>query len=248
MELFDHLKTIITKPQILRPYKRILLLSHMRANTSVFGHVLGSHEEIEGYYELHIGYYSWKSLIRQKLLYFKHHTPKPNAKYIFDKVLATEHAVNTNLFDNKQAKIIFMIREPQATIASIVKLYSKIEPNHAFATIEGASQYYIERLNQLAIMAKKLKHGYLSLNAEKLTEQPDNTLAIVSDFLELSTPLSKEYNILPKTGAKRAGDSSENIKSGVIISQKQKLLTLPHLSEELIEQYNKVVAILDENH
>jgi len=45
----------------------------MRANTSLFGHILGSSPEINGYYEMHISYYSWKSLIRQKLIYLENH-------------------------------------------------------------------------------------------------------------------------------------------------------------------------------
>ena len=37
--------------QLLTPLEPILLLSHMRANTSLFGHILGTHPEINGYHE-----------------------------------------------------------------------------------------------------------------------------------------------------------------------------------------------------
>ena len=39
-----------------KPCARIFLLSHMRAYTSLAGHILGSHPQINGYYEMHLGY------------------------------------------------------------------------------------------------------------------------------------------------------------------------------------------------
>ena len=35
-------------------YQHIFLLSHMRANTSLISHILGSHPQISGYYEMHL--------------------------------------------------------------------------------------------------------------------------------------------------------------------------------------------------
>ncbi len=64
------LGALITNPPLVLQHRNIFLLSHMRANTSLFGHLMGSHPEVEGYYEMHIGYHSWRSLWRQKLLHF----------------------------------------------------------------------------------------------------------------------------------------------------------------------------------
>jgi hypothetical protein len=47
------------------PYARIFLLSHMRAFTSLAGHILGSHPQINGYYEMHISYEDASALERQ---------------------------------------------------------------------------------------------------------------------------------------------------------------------------------------
>ena len=90
MNLFNNALTIIKQPTVIKSYRHILLLSHMRANTSLFGHVLGDHKEINGYYEMHIGYYSWKSLIRQKLLFSENHKIKDGSTYFFDKVLHSD--------------------------------------------------------------------------------------------------------------------------------------------------------------
>jgi hypothetical protein len=49
----------------LSDYARIFLLSHMRAYTSLAGHILGSHPQINGYYEMHISYEDASALDRQ---------------------------------------------------------------------------------------------------------------------------------------------------------------------------------------
>ncbi len=215
MELFQHLKTIIKHPSILRPYKRIILLSHMRANTSLFGHLLGSNPEIEGYYELHMGYYSWKSFIRQKLIYFAEHSPKKTATYMFDKVLHNEHYVNPNIVSHDDI-VIIMVREPIATIESIQKLFLRVDPNHENTKAEYARAYYIKRLEQLVNCAEKFKGKYYFLNADQLTQSPDSILSGLSKALKLKKPLNKKYQIFKKTGSIGAGDSSENMIKGEI--------------------------------
>lgn len=46
-------------------YARIFLLSHMRACTSLAGHILGSHIRINGYFEMHISYENAAALDKQ---------------------------------------------------------------------------------------------------------------------------------------------------------------------------------------
>jgi hypothetical protein len=51
------------------PYARIFLLSHMRAFTSLAGHILGSHPQINGYYEMHISYE--ESILCVQIFFYK---------------------------------------------------------------------------------------------------------------------------------------------------------------------------------
>ncbi|MBM4190547.1 MAG: hypothetical protein FJ210_07540, partial [Betaproteobacteria bacterium] len=44
-------------------------MSHMRAFTSLAGHILGSHPQINGYYEMHISYADAAALDRQLALF-----------------------------------------------------------------------------------------------------------------------------------------------------------------------------------
>jgi len=240
MKFLQHLKTIIKHPSILKPYKRIILLSHMRANTSLFGHVLGSNPEIEGYYELHMGYFSWKSLIRQKLKYFSEHRPKKNSKYIFDKVLHNEHYVDTGVFSDNDIFII-MIREPIATIQSIQKLFAKVDPKHEYNDEKHARSYYVTRLEKLVNMANTLNGRYLFINADNLTQSPDSILSGLTEQLALTKPLSKRYKKLKNTGLKGAGDSSENMFKGEIQAKEIKLINYATTDPELGEIYHDAV-------
>jgi hypothetical protein len=83
---------------ILLPKQHIFLLSHMRSYTSLYGHIMGFNPAICGYYKMHIGYYSWKSLIRQKLLYFESEATKPGFSCMFDEVL---HIVQSALMTER---------------------------------------------------------------------------------------------------------------------------------------------------
>jgi hypothetical protein len=243
MELFQHLKTILRHPSILRPYKRIILLSHMRANTSLLGHVLGSNPQIEGYYELHIGYYSWKSFIRQKLKYFSEHSPKKNATYMFDKVLHNEHYVNPDVFSSDDI-VIIMVRDPISTIKSIQKLFLKVDPSHENTNPENARAYYISRLEQLINLAKKLQGQYYFLNADDLTQSPDSILDFLTKKLELKTPLSKKYNLFKNTGVKGTGDSSENMVKGEIQAKMLTPVNYADVDTELGQIYQKAIEQL----
>tara|TARA_R100001480_G_scaffold2911_7_gene8019 strand:- start:8268 stop:9047 length:780 start_codon:yes stop_codon:yes gene_type:complete len=214
METLTYLQALGKHPTVLKHYQPILLMSHMRANTSLLGHVLGSNPEIEGYYELHIGYYSWKSLIRQKLLHFAKHAPKSSARFMFDKVLHDDHFVDLSLF--RQGKVIFALRPPQKTIRSIVSLYRSVEPDHPYTDSDNAAHYYISRIRSLAKIASDSPTDFLYLDADALREEAPRTLQSISGFLGLKTPLEENYKKQPLTGAEKAGDSSESIVSGKI--------------------------------
>lgn len=214
MSAIRHLRTVIRHPGILRPYRPLLLLSHMRANTSLLGHILGDNPEIDGYYELHIGYYSWRSLIRQKLRYFEAHAPKPGARYLFDKVLTNEHAVNPRVLTT--GKLLFSLRPPGRTIASIVNLYRSEFPNHRYARPGPATEYYISRVRKLQELAARTDIPYLYFDADAVRSMTRDLLTALGDYLELREPLREDYQMRPMTGVRRTGDSSTRIASGTV--------------------------------
>ncbi|MCE0493273.1 hypothetical protein [Vibrio salinus] len=210
---------IINKPLILIPSKHIFLISHMRANTSLFGHLIGSSNEVSGYYEMHIGYYSWKSLYRQKLLYHSIHKKEPVTKYYFDKILHSEHEINIELVNNYNFNIIFMLREPERTIKSICKLYRRVDSKNKLSSVEGAADYYINRLLDIELFADKIDdyQRCVYLDAECLINNTDESLFFLKETLNLKEKLSSEYKQFELTGKKKFGDSSLNINAGHVI-------------------------------
>lgn len=210
---------LVTHPKLLLSRETIFLFSHMRANTSVLGHILGSHPEIEGYYEMHKDYPTRESLWRHKLAYLRDQRPKATSHIFFDKLLH-DYTVAPEILESPRTKAIFMLRKPERSIKSIVELFSKKRTGHEYATPEHAARYYADRLNRLAEISKSLPNTVYYLDAESLTEDPLATLASLGTWLALKTPLKAEYTLFSKTGKEKAGDSSECIKLGKLAPQK----------------------------
>lgn len=211
------LNALRANPGLILRHRNIFLLSHMRANTSLFGHLLGSHPQVEGYYEMHIGYYSWKSLWRQKMLHFANHEPKPQAQRMFDKVLHDGHEVALPLLQRADSRAIFMVREPRQSVRSLMTLYRGDGKGHLpEATAEGATRYYVDRLATLARMAAQLDGRCFYLDAECLVQQPEPTLAALGTWLGLDGPIPTEYGTFANTGRGNSGDTSARLKSGKI--------------------------------
>jgi hypothetical protein len=222
---------ILGNPQLFLAPRHIFLLSHMRANTSLFGHLMGSHPQVEGYYEMHIGYYSWKSLWRQKLRHFSTHEAKPGARWMFDKILHDGHHVAPALLRRNTSRAIFMVRRPEQSIKSLVALYRRDNPNLPEASAEGATRYYIDRLASMASTARALGPHYYYLDAECLISQTDDTLAGLSNWLGFETPIPSEYETFANTGRGNTGDNSSRLKSGKI-SRKESDYSAIELSRE----------------
>lgn len=241
--IFNKLNAIIN----LQP---IIMLSHMRANTSLFGHILGDNPEINGYYEMHMGYYSWKSFVRQRLKYLDKHSFKPRSKYIFDKVLHSEHYVNCDLFLNNNVKVIISLREPAETIPSILKLYAKVDSAHEFSTIEGAVAYYSQRLDALQNYSENLKDNFVYLDANHIKRETEKTFAFLEKELNLNAPLSTSYKLKSMTGKGSSGDHSSSLKKGQIIYEKNDYSDIEisnDIMSQLTSSYQDVRKVIIEN-
>ncbi len=214
------LNALMSNPPLVLQHRNIFLLSHMRANTSLFGHLIGSHPLVEGYYEMHIGYYSWKSLWRQKLRHFANHRAKPTARWMFDKVLHSGHHVAPQLLQRADSRTIFMLRAPEQSIKSLVALYRKRNPELPEATPDGAVDYYIERVTSLGEAARAIAQRYFYLDAESLIAAPEPTLAELSEWLGFDTPIPSRYETFANTGQGNTGDHSARLKSGEISRSK----------------------------
>ncbi|MCP4466711.1 MAG: hypothetical protein GY813_08170 [Halieaceae bacterium] len=202
---------------VLLPKQHILLLSHMRAYTSLFSHIIGSNPAVCGYYEMHIGYHSWRSLLRQKLLYFRDEEVKTGFSCMFDKVLHNDHAVSPSVLSRSNTRTIFSLRHPKDTLPSIITLYQQVDPTNEFNSPDYALNYYINRLTVLSDIAANMEQPFYYLDAEMLVENAGECLGSLSDWLRLETPLSTHYDKQRKTSKERYGDTSAKLAAGTII-------------------------------
>jgi hypothetical protein len=197
-------------------YSRIFLLSHMRAFTSLAGHILGSHPQINGYYEMHLSYDDESSLQKQIESYQENDTLKSGSRYFFDKLLHNDYALQLDRLNLTDPRMLLALREPESTIKSIVKLFAKKNSDDLYASPAQATRYYIERITRLSEFCAQVKQGYFYFDAEMLQTAPDVLLPRLSSWLELASPLSERYAIFSQTGKDRKGDTFDNIRSGKI--------------------------------
>ncbi|OZA28166.1 MAG: hypothetical protein B7X91_06115 [Hydrogenophilales bacterium 17-64-11] len=198
------------------PYARIFLLSHMRAYTSLAGHILGSHPRINGYYEMHLGYEEAAALDRQLEAFRHDEALKPGSRYLFDKLLHNDYALKPERLGLADIKILLALAEPAHTIRSIVHLFRQKPDPDLYASPVAAANYYIERVRALAEFCRTTDWPYSYFDAELLQRVPERLLPRLTAWLELDSPLSERYEVFSQTGKARRGDTSERVRSGRI--------------------------------
>jgi len=217
------------------PLTRVFLLSHMRAYSSLIGHILGSHPEINGYYEMQQSYLSDTDLQQQLARYTEQDTIKPGSHFLFDKILHNRHQLNLELASLSDASILLALREPQQSIKSIIHLFRQKPTAQHYADPAEATNYYLQRLQQLATFCQRNPRRYFYFDAAAIQQSSQQTLDTLSRWLQLSSPLQTQYQCFAKTGQARAGDSSEHIKSGEIQNRENHYHEI-ELAPDLIEQ------------
>jgi hypothetical protein len=195
---------------------RIFLLSHMRAFTSLAGHILGSHPQINGYYEMHISYEDAAALDRQLEVLLEGDALKAGSRYLFDKLLHNDYALQPDKLGLPDMRILVSLLEPEHTIKSIVNLFAKKEVDDLYASPAEAANYYMARLEALAEFSRSASQPYYYFDAELFQRAPAQLLPRLSQWLGLDSPLSERYQVFSQTGKSRKGDSSARIRSGSI--------------------------------
>jgi hypothetical protein len=197
-------------------YARIFLLSHMRAFTSLAGHILGSHPQINGYYEMHISYEEASALDRQLEVFRQGDVLKANSRYLFDKLLHNDYVLKPERLGPADLRILVSLAEPERTIRSIVHLFRQKPDPDLYASPVEAANYYVARVKALADFCRTADGGYCYFDAELLQTAPERLLPRLTDWLKLDSPLSERYQTFSQTGKTGRGDSSERIHRGRI--------------------------------
>lgn len=199
---------------------RIFLLSHMRAYTSLVGHILGSHPQIDGYYEMHLGYETPAALDLQMARYRQNDALKPGGRYLFDKLLHNAYVLRPERLGAADLRILVALAEPARTIRSIVHLFRQKPGPDPYASPLAAAAYYVARVEALAAFCHDAPRAYCYFDAEVVQAAPERLLPRLSEWLELDTQLVGHYQTFSQTGKTWRGDSSPRIHLGRIDRQR----------------------------
>ena len=214
-------KLMITNPGVLSgDNKYLFLLSHMRSYSSLLSHILGSHDKISGHSEMHLPYRKKADLMTLRYRVYMSDKEKLNGNYIFDKILHN-HPISDNMLNDDNTKVLFMLRKPEDTLKSIMKMSENMNNPSRINDIDKIGSYYFNRLVQLKNLAERTDGRAVYLDAEKIVNNTDFVLGFLSDWLQLPTKLSSEYKTFSNTGKPGFGDPSENIKQGKIVKNRE---------------------------
>ena len=235
------------------PYKFIFILSHMRSGSSLLANILSYHREILGYGETHIQYateFDLNKLVSK--VYYKTQNIRRlqdikklrmEHKYILDKALFNKIFLDEQLLTSEKIYSIFLIRDPERTMASILDL----KPHWSE---EKVLIYYLDRLSTLEKYAKLInnKERSLLITYDQLLNQTDLVFDALKKVLGTQSEFSEEYKVTNKTGIAGIGDSKENIKAGRIVRNPRKLeqkITSTSIGEGM-KQFKNCVSTLSE--
>ncbi len=193
----------------------LFVLAHPRSGSTVLSHVLQSHDDIMGFGEHHEGYETADDLIglAARNAFFARE-PGTTHRYTLDKIVWNHHDISDVLLQHPNTRFVFLAREPVATLESYRRMFRDMP------TDERRLQSYRTRLDGMIELAKRIgdPERMLFITYDELTEDTTVVLERLTEWLELETPLTPEYDLNAKTGSQSWGDPSEHIQAGTIIN------------------------------
>ena len=213
------LVTLLTNPEIFYSKKDyIFIFSHMRSYSSLLSHILGSNKDISGYAEIHQSYINWIDFLMLRYNVYQINGRSLKGRFVLDKILHNNCTVSENILRRKNINFIFMLREPESTIKSIINMFTKSQARW-LKDLNSVFDYYKERLTVLEFYSKIVGKRGLFIDAEYLFIKTEEILYFLYEWLELNEKLTPKYSIFEKTGIQHYGDTSKNIMSGKIVGK-----------------------------
>lgn len=136
-----------------QPQVSLLLLAHMRSGSSLLHHLLVSHPDVIGCGERNAAYASVRDLERLRVdAYARQGGLLRVHRYVTDQINHDRFGVSEEVLTDARVRVIFLIRAPGASIASMVHVLGRLYPG---VTVDGSAAYYTERLATLSRSAAR---------------------------------------------------------------------------------------------
>jgi hypothetical protein len=177
------------------PYQNLFVLIHVRSGSSLLAMILGNSPEICGYGETMLSYKGPRDLdlLAGNNLYRLQPFSLPGSeRYMLDKLVHDDLLApdRVRMLFEAGSKFIFLMREPEGTIKSMVKM---VEMDETLAAVVYIRR--LETLRQYGLNLPETGDAFL-LSHDDLVRRTESTLASLSLFLELPVPLSSDYEVL----------------------------------------------------
>lgn len=193
-----------------RQYCYVFILGHIRSGSTLLAHILASHPNFAGAGETHISYKTaadLPTLVSRTSAFL--HRPILRKTYVVDQI-NHEYVSDDVLRSEQVCKCIILIRQPEATLKSMMNLFKCDERN--------ALDRYTERLTSLTQYGSLLERRAMLVEYDGLVDRTDETLAALTRFFDLKSPLTSSYATHRMTARiPGVGDPSNNIKSGRVV-------------------------------
>ncbi len=200
-----------------RPMPAVFIMGHMRCGSTLLLHILLSNRECIGCGERNAEYRSTEDLDKLEIASRIAQRAPFRRGHAIDQINHDRFTPNAELLHDERVRCIFLIRDPQATVQSILNLTQTF---YKAWTVERAVDYYVERLEKLAAHAEGVRRERetLALTYDSLVHDSAKALRLLEGFLGLSGELGERYTIQRFTG--KRGDPSENIRVGRIMRER----------------------------
>jgi hypothetical protein len=205
------------------PFKYLFILGHMRSGSTLLVHILNSNPDIAGYGESIVKYQSRADLdalvLKVAQFFKKERLPQ---QFIMDKLMQDELLPNRTLLHEPDIYSLFLLRQPEEALPSILDIYENKFPEIAPALAGGereAVNYYIQRLDTMESYARQIdsREKAFMLTYDDLKDRTQDVFDNMQDWLGVKQPFSEAYETHHATGQLVTGDWTETIKTGRIV-------------------------------
>ena len=233
--------TLTMRPRALTTRTQFLfVLGHMRSGSTLLCHLLCNSSEIVGFGETHNNYRRRSDLAKLLMSVRKYTGKNPmDYRYVLDKIVGAQHVINAAVLTDRRTRYVFLIREPMASVASIVAMRRQFNDESPDQSLEFAIEHYTGRLAQLEQFAHTIDDPQrcLLVTHRQLLGETQAAFRALETFLGLNTRMREDYAIMPTTGQPGIGDPSPNIRLGKIDrSLPRKYVALPGKLQQHLDQ------------
>ena len=244
-------------PSLFKLHRYLFILSHARSYSTLLCHILGSHRQISGYVETRLPYETAVDLYRLNAKACEAGNYRNDCEYVLDKLIYDDLTISDQVLSIPRITPIFLIREPEPTIASLthmrVREYEQgIQPwaegTDRRAAAARAAEYYASRLSTLQSLCARLESRGgrgIVLSARCLLDDTAETLRFLEGALKLDGPLRPEYTIFEKTGTTEYGDTSTMIRTGRVVRDPSEREHVPIPADLLLRARDAYAACMN---